>query len=875
MSSAGTIIVQITAQEADLRANLALAKADLAAFTGEVRTLSAEMVASGKTTDAAMNVSLRAATVNATTAASAVGTLETDLKKMNGTLGGVHGSTATATREFRALFDELSSGRTRQTPGTLAIIAQRVFGISGAALAATGIVIALAGSFALLEYNAIKAAEAVDKVKLAGDFAGGVQLTKTEIQDLINKMGELPEVSRTDAEAVVDSFVKMGVQGKPALEGLSEATLRYSQVMGDTAPEAAKKFVTILGQERSSVTELQKTFPGLSTALAENFIRVQKTGDQHQIAAALIQLVADRTRSATGDWADYSAGVTRLWSNFEIYLGSLQGVRTMEEGHQAVLKSNTKLWDEQTAAILRDAAALRGMPVDTSAQFAKDVESATRSTHGRMDQLHDDIKRFQTDLASTSATEAQKANFRSMIEDDQRELETLAKKGTESFSKLTGFKDIGAEQIAQARETISQINADDKLNATQREEQEQQVWASILATAKLNAAQRIEIQKAMNDSIAAANRAVAAEQKEIDRSNTNTELELARIGFQEKRDLLDQEVAAGRITTGEKLNQLKLLAQAEGDADLQALNDEEKTYAAGGAAFVEAENKKRVAVAQTAAEIEKINAEIAANDRKVAQEDAQSWRLASDEIVGAERGMIGDLFSGRVGLLGALENATSSFLQKELANDVAYYTKKAILSKEDFAADQSHEQGGLLVHVLTEGQKTAATTAGETSRLAEKESATAAASATEVASGSAQIMNDASKAAAGAYSAVAGIPWVGPILAPIAAGTAFAAVAAFDTLTSLDVGAWNLPRDMPAMLHEGESVVPKNFASGMRENGTFGGNGGGTTNNVNLHYAPTTNAPQHRTLGQLLTDDASTMRAWFQAQLRSGAIKVG
>ena len=49
-------------------------------------------------------------------------------------------SYAVATREFRALFDELSSGRTRMTPGTLAIIASRVFGLGPAALVGIGAV---------------------------------------------------------------------------------------------------------------------------------------------------------------------------------------------------------------------------------------------------------------------------------------------------------------------------------------------------------------------------------------------------------------------------------------------------------------------------------------------------------------------------------------------------------------------------------------------------------------------------------------------------------------------------------------------------------------------------------------------------------------
>ena len=122
--------------------------------------------------------------------------------------------------------------------------------------------------------------------------------------------------------------------------------------------------------------------------------------------------------------------------------------------------------------------------------------------------------------------------------------------------------------------------------------------------------------------------------------------------------------------------------------------------------------------------------------------------------------------------------------------------------------------------------------AGETARLTAKQSAQVVGAAQDVAAGSATIANDAYKAASGAYSAVAGIPIVGPVLAPIAAGTAFAAVMAFDTLTSFDVGTNFIPSDMPAMVHQGERIVPKadnaEMMSIMRR-GSGDGDGGGDT----------------------------------------------
>ena len=63
---------------------------------------------------------------------------------------------------------------------------------------------------------------------------------------------------------------------------------------------------------------------------------------------------------------------------------------------------------------------------------------------------------------------------------------------------------------------------------------------------------------------------------------------------------------------------------------------------------------------------------------------------------------------------------------------------------------------------------------------------------------------DAGRAAAGAYAAVAGIPIIGPVLAPAAAAVAFGAV---ETFGSFDVGGYVNSSGL-AMIHAGEESVP-------------------------------------------------------------------
>lgn len=82
---------------------------------------------------------------------------------------------------------------------------------------------------------------------------------------------------------------------------------------------------------------------------------------------------------------------------------------------------------------------------------------------------------------------------------------------------------------------------------------------------------------------------------------------------------------------------------------------------------------------------------------------------------------------------------------------------------------------------------------------------------------------DAKSAAAGAYKSVVGIPIVGPILAPIAAGVAFAAVASF-------AAGGVMEHEGGAMLHKNEMVLPphlSSFVQNAAKNATAGSEKGG------------------------------------------------
>jgi|GEM_PF-6873007 len=97
-----------------------------------------------------------------------------------------------------------------------------------------------------------------------------------------------------------------------------------------------------------------------------------------------------------------------------------------------------------------------------------------------------------------------------------------------------------------------------------------------------------------------------------------------------------------------------------------------------------------------------------------------------------------------------------------------------------------------------------------------------------------------------AYDATVGIPYIGPFIAPAAYAAAFAfqvGKAALIAATSFDVGTPEVPQDMLAQIHEGEIIVPKNFADGIRGGDlalTGGSSTQGTTatsNEIHIHIS--------------------------------------
>ena len=125
-------------------------------------------------------------------------------------------------------------------------------------------------------------------------------------------------------------------------------------------------------------------------------------------------------------------------------------------------------------------------------------------------------------------------------------------------------------------------------------------------------------------------------------------------------------------------------------------------------------------------------------------------------------------------------------------------------------------------HLAVELQKKLATLEGNAVQATSTVTANAVKEASDTTTSIKSIAKKAADAAAGAWSAVSSIPYVGPVLAPIAAATAWTGVMA---LAAFEGGTDYIPHQGVAMLHEGEAVATKSEGSKISQLIAIAGNG--------------------------------------------------
>lgn len=721
--------------------------------------------------------------------------------------------TTRARTEIIVLAHEMVQGRFTRIPGSLMVLAEGMGGVSLAAVAMGGAVLVAAGGLGYLTYRNIEADRENRKLAEGFQLTGrGAQFNSDAIAYNMSFLDRLPGSTRAATTAFMEFVAEHGNVSFVLSNEVGQLLPAFIEQYGKKAPEAAGKLTETLanltvegfqkldremlnlnpvqyetienlirtGNEAKAVSEILK-------ALSNNSgIYIKSLGDQvfdiDQKIAALKKTMTDPELRGIGDTADVARLATLQKQLVELQrqqatAGQQEGQNRYKAEYDAALKINDKLKDREniTASIAkldRDAAeaARRG---DSGGQGV--FLQARQAEQARLDKFDQAAK--QTSYSLYLDGENTKAAL--YREGSAQRLAILRQ-------ELAQATEVFGAESKQALAVQAQINANER-GAGQQAQQERQ--------------------KELRD-FEQEVREAARQREAIQRDNLATDLSLSRIALETKKQDLNREVAENQITADQKYQILVSLARQEAQLDIDELERLRAIHSEDLVEYTRYTNQIRVVRAKLDQDLATMDRERTTGTDKEDKRREQSYKGMVQEITGAEDRLVGDIFTKNQSLTSDLVQLGFSLLQHEIANDLKYYTTKLLYDQLGLQADTAASQGGLLIHLLGETQKTAGTVAGEGARAAVKTTARAQGAAADVAIGSASIINDAYKSAAGAYSAVVGIPVIGPILAPIAAGTAFAAVAAFDTLTSFDVGTNYVPQDMVAKIHKGERIIP-------------------------------------------------------------------
>lgn len=152
---------------------------------------------------------------------------------------------------------------------------------------------------------------------------------------------------------------------------------------------------------------------------------------------------------------------------------------------------------------------------------------------------------------------------------------------------------------------------------------------------------------------------------------------------------------------------------------------------------------------------------------------------------------------------------------------------------QSIAAEFANMGVKLLVQwISNQVRMTAATASGTATRNSIETAGAAKSMAIGGAASFKSIMNSAFETMAAAYKAIAGIPFVGPFLAPAVAAGAFGVVAGLAGSVMSAEGGYDIPAGLNPMtqLHEREMVLPQKQADAVRDMAESGGNSGAPVN---------------------------------------------
>jgi hypothetical protein len=318
----------------------------------------------------------------------------------------------------------------------------------------------------------------------------------------------------------------------------------------------------------------------------------------------------------------------------------------------------------------------------------------------------------------------------------------------------------------------------------------------------------------------------------------------------EQVSLVKEQAQTAQISRQEELSSLLALETQREDIERQYLQFVESTYQQGTVAYAAAQRRIEELASQSALRRQEI-------ERNVTQQIYADYKRNFDQIGSAVSssimGMITSHQSLKQSAIKILDQILSMFIQSQVKM-VANWLAGQLAQTTATTTSQTAQ--------------TAAVTAGVAARTGAESAGSAASSAATISSVLHSIMASAGETFAGIFG------FLSPVLGPAAAGPAAAGEATVlgvaTGLASFATGAWSLPSDMIAQVHQGEMIVPAGPAATFR---SMTESNSGVAGAVHVHHATNFNvsAMDSQSVRQFFKNNSKQVMRTINESVRTGS----
>ncbi|HET6377940.1 MAG TPA: hypothetical protein VFG05_06485 [Methylocella sp.] len=399
------------------------------------------------------------------------------------------------------------------------------------------------------------------------------------------------------------------------------------------------------------------------------------------------------------------------------------------------------------------------------------------------------------------------------------------------IADISGLKDGMREAASAVQSTIGTLRSGaEQINAA----------FVTLSQAHLNASIRriATVQTASSAELAAA------------RQSEQAKYDIALKGMKEQSAIVRQLAQTSQISRQDELARLLALEAQREAIERQHLQFQQSTLQQGTTAYAAAQRRLEELSSQSALRRREI-------ERGVTQQIYGDYKHSFEQAGSAISSSITGLITGQLKFRDAVRNVLTQLLHMFIQAKVKMVADWLAGVAAQTAATQA-----------SEAAKTAAVTAGTAARTGAQQTGATASMGAVIGGVLKSIMASAGETFAGIFG------FLSPVMGPAAAGPAAAGqatvMAVGSSLASFDKGAWDLPADMVAKVHQGEMIIPAGPAAAFRSMMENGRNAQGT---VNVHHALNFNvsAMDSRSVRQFFKDHGKTLMRTVNESVRTGA----